>query len=495
MVRHRRPETLNHRWRGRGFCHALFALGAPWVCATSHAQLDIDVSEGLNITENVTAPSKVNILPDAGDADIAQRLVKILDATNWFEDPGVRVDEGVVFLSGTAESAAHSEWASQLAASTQDVVAVVNHIALKTASPWDFSASFESLGQTFVHAAQATPAILLGGILLILTGALCAAIASVARRSLAGKVRSLLLRQVLARAIAIPVFLVGLYLVLQLSGLTSLALTVLGGTGIVGLIIGFGFRDIAENFLSSILISAQRPFAIGDLISVADHQGFVQRVTTRSTLLMTLEGNHVQIPNSSVYKGTIINYTTNPKSRASFSVGIGYADSIQTAQATAMQVLREHPAVVTDPKPMVLVDSLGPATVNLSIFFWVDITRNSQLRVLSAVIRLTKRAFERAGVSMPDEAREVVFPDGLPIDLPLGQQTPTNTSAAKVPLDTRDVELEITSSDRDDDRSVNDAEGNLEAESEDIYSQAAFSRVPEASGANLIADVDGSVEK
>ena len=149
-------------------------------------------------------------------------------------------------------------------------------------------------------------------------------------------------------------------------------MTVLGGTGLVGLVIGFAFRDIAENFLASLLISIQHPFAQGDLIAVAGHRGYVQRVNMRSTLLMTMEGNHLQIPNATIYKETIINYTSNPNMRLQFTVGIGYGDSINEAQSVAYEVLRNHPAVVDEPESLVLVDSLCAATVNLSILFWID---------------------------------------------------------------------------------------------------------------------------
>ena len=160
-----------------------------------------------------------------------------------------------------------------------------------------------------------------------------------------------------------PVFLFGLYLVLRISGLTRLAMTVVGGTGVLAIVIGFAFRDIAENFLASVFISIQRPFGRGDLIEVAGYKGYVQSVNTRSTLLMTLEGNHVQIPNSTIFKDTITNFTANPNARFDFSVGIGYDDSITTAQSVALAVMRDHPAIINDPEPLVLVESLGAATV------------------------------------------------------------------------------------------------------------------------------------
>ena len=118
---------------------------------------------------------------------------------------------------------------------------------------------------------------------------------------------SRLLAEIAALATAGPILFIALNLVLQVSGLTRLALTVLGGTGIAGLIVGFAFRDIAENFLASVLLSVRQPFARDDLIDVAGFNGIVQQLNTRGTILMTPDGNHVQIPNATVYKSTIVN--------------------------------------------------------------------------------------------------------------------------------------------------------------------------------------------
>ena len=418
-------------------------------------------------------PDKVDVDPLVEDEDIAQRLTRILDATGWFESPEVRVEEGVVFLSGKVDEEKHKQWASQLASKTQDVVAVVNQIQIIEKPAWDLSPAWEELRKLGAGAIRNSPLIGLGLLLLIGTWYASKWATWIASRLFQQRVQSHLLRDVAARAVAVPVFLLGLYLVLRVSGLTRLAMTVLGGTGLLGLVIGFAFRDIAENFLASILISMQHPFASGDLIEVAGHKGYVQSVNTRATLLMTLEGNHVQIPNATIYKETITNYTANPNARFDFVVGIGYDDSLSTAQSVALEVLREHPAIVDDPEPLVLVESLGAATVNLRIYFWVDIAKYSQFKVRSAIIRLIKRAFDQAGISMPDEAREVVFPAGVPVQMV--------TEVPQVPSD--DVAQKTSS--KDDEAMTNSAEGDLSSEAEDISQQAKRSRTPE-SGQDLL---------
>jgi small conductance mechanosensitive channel len=281
-----------------------------------------------------------------------------------------------------------------------------------------------------------------------------------------------LLRDVLSRAIAALVFVLGLYVVLRISGLTGLAVTIIGGTGLLGLAIGFAFRDIAENFLASVLISIQRPFAMGDLIEVDGQTGYVQRVNTRATLIMTRDGNHVQVPNAIVYKNTITNFTANPRGRADFAVGIGYDDTISEAQDIALTVLREHPAVLDDPEPLVLVEALGAATINLRVNFWIDIEKYNHLKVRSAVIRLTKIAFDKAGISMPDEAREVVFPSGVPVTI----EKMDEPSATRRKQDTKVDE---------DDAPVHQAEGGLTNDDEELEKQARDARLPEG-GENLL---------
>ena len=238
-----------------------------------------------------------------------------------------------------------------------------------------------------------------------------------ARGLLHQRVQAKLLRNVIAGGIGVLVFLFGIYIVLRVSGLTRLAMTVVGGTGLVGLAVGIAFRDITENFLASIFLSMQRPFAMGDLVEIAGVTGYVQQLNVRTTMLMTLDGNLVQIPNSTVYKTKICNFTTNANRRSDFAVGIGYDDSIKEAQEIARAVLANHPAVLEDPEPLVLAENLGNATITLRIYFWINGHEYSWLKVRSSLIRLVKRAYQDNGISMPDEAREVVFPQGIPVTM------------------------------------------------------------------------------
>ncbi len=428
-------------------------------------------------TQVASAP-KVEIEPVAEDDQIAQRLTDILVATTWFDSPVVRVDEGVVFLRGITHQADYRTWAGDLARNTQDVVAVVNRIEVKERSMWDMTPAWTELRNLGREGIQMLP--LLGLAILLLVTTWIAAIWStrLARSLLKRRVRNSLLIGVFSRAVAVPVFLFGLYLALRVSGLTQIAATVLGGTGLIGLFLGLAFRDIAENFLASILISIQRPFAIGDMIEVEGNEGIVQSVTARGTLLMTPDGNHVQIPNSSVYKNIIRNLTANPNLRCNFAVGIDYDDSTTQAQETILKVLRQHEAVLKSPEPMVLVEELGASTVNLRIYFWINAHVHSKLKVRSSIIRLTKLAIEDAGMTMPDESREVIFPKGVPV-----RMIDESTSASQVP---RSIEQRPNKQAEDRSQSTA-AEDGLGSEQAALEEQAREARKPEM-GANLLEE-------
>jgi small conductance mechanosensitive channel len=417
------------------------------------------------------APERVEIERTARDEEIRDRLQSILVATGWFTNPDVQVRDGVVFLEGQTRAEEYKRWAGDLARNTQDVAAVVNQIELTTPSVWNFQPALTGLREMWFSLVRSIP--LVGFSLLILLVAWAVARLSVgaARVSLSRRLSNPLLRNVAATTIGMVVFLAGLYVVFQVAGLTSVALTVMGGTGLIGLILGIAFRDITENFLASIFLSIQRPFHTGDQVEIAGILGFVQSLTTRVTVLMTPDGNHVQIPNATVYKSNIYNYTSNPNRRIDFGIGIGYEDSITASQKVAMKVLAEHPAVLKDPEPWVLVDNLGSATVNLRIYFWIDGTQHSWLKVKSSVIRLVKRAYQAADISMPDDAREMLFPKGVSVRLI--EPGSARAEPARAAHDPASVST--------------DAEAGLSSEARKIQEQASQSRKPEE-GENLLEE-------
>ncbi|MGB5613745.1 MAG: mechanosensitive ion channel family protein [Sedimenticolaceae bacterium] len=431
------------------------------------------------------APAKVDVKPVAHDEEIRKRLQRVLDATDWFNDPQVRVEEGVVFLNGKVESDELKKWAGDLAHNTQDVVAVANRLQVTQQSVWDFRRAWGGVMLLWRDFIRALPFLVLALLILALSVGSALLTTRGVQALLRPRIRTKLLKNVIARAAGGLVVISGVYLILRVSGLTQLALTLVGGTGLIGLIVGIAFRDITENFLASIFLSMQPPFETGDLVEISGVTGYVQQLNMRTTILMTLDGNLVQIPNTSVYKSALSNFTTNANRREDFVVGIGYDDAINEAQEIARRVLVDHPAVLNDPEPAVLADSLGTSTANLRVYFWMNGREHSWLKVRSSVIRLVKRAFQEHGISMPDEAREVVFPQGIPVTMLEGKPAEAHASAQgkRFSAPARHEELDVVST---------KAEAGLYSEATVIEEQARQAQ-PLQEGENLLPGAPATV--
>lgn len=426
--------------------------------------------DAAEVAESV--PEAVEVTPVASDSDISGRLQGIMEATGWFDESSVRVDDGVVFLSGTAVSEARREWIVALSRRTESVTAVVNNMTVEEADLFDLSPALQELRELGRQSVQMLPKIGMAIVILALTWVAALATKRIGTAVLKRRVTAQLLRQVLSNVIALPVLLVGIYLALRVSGLTQLAATVVGGTGLFGLVVGIAFRDIAENFLASLLISMNRPFSIGDLVDIEDQKGFVQSVTTRGTTLMTFEGNHIQIPNATVYKATVTNFTANPKQRQHFVLGLDYADDVTSAQTRVMEILRSNEFVLDDPQPMVLVEELATSTINLKVFFWVDGEKHSVVKVKSSIMKRVMNTLDGDGFSFPDGDREIVFPQGVPVKM---LDEGSSHSAADEKVETPNSQSEVRHSRLDENAG---GEEDMSSEQDELKKQAAESRLP-----------------
>ncbi|NCP64868.1 MAG: mechanosensitive ion channel family protein [Paraglaciecola sp.] len=296
-------------------------------------------------------------------------------------------------------------------------------------------------------------------------------------RPLALVTDSQLILVVVRRLVSVLIMLLGLYIFLRLAGLTQFAVAIVSGTGVMGLIIGFSFKDIAENFISSLLLSVQKPFKLDDVIDVAGQMGVVKQVTARATTLVDFDGNHIQIPNAVIYKSIIRNVTANPKVRGQFKIGIGYDSSIVEAQKIAMQIMQDADAVLDDPEPQVLVAELASSSVVLQVYYWVDGHQYALAKVSSMLMRLIMREFETKQISMPDDAREVIFPQGIVVH----QSTASPEKSPSV--EASHAELQATSLVQDQNTASQTEE--LSSDAQDIRKQARQAPTPEA-GQNIL---------
>jgi small conductance mechanosensitive channel len=177
--------------------------------------------------------------------------------------------------------------------------------------------------------------------------------------------------------------------------------SLIGSVGLIGLAIGFAVRDVIENYLASVLLSLRQPFRPDDLVSIDGREGRVLRLNSRATMLMDLDGNHVRIPNSIVYKATIVNFDRNPARRFSFRIHVDPDQPLSQALSVAGHALAETPGILADPAPMVVPDAFGEASTDLLCHAWINQQQVDLAKVRGAALIAIQTAFARAGIAMP----------------------------------------------------------------------------------------------
>lgn len=203
----------------------------------------------------------------------------------------------------------------------------------------------------------------------------------------------------IARAL---VLLVGLAVALEILDSSHLVGALAGIAGVAGLALGFAFRDLIENYVASILLSLRQPFAPNDHVQIDRFEGRVARLTSRATILITPDGHNLRIPNATVFKGIILNFTRNPERRFGYPVSIHPSAPIAEVQALLLGALAGTAGVLAEPRPAVLVEELGAAAVQLRVLGWVNQNSVDFGAVQSEAMRGSKEALAAAGVPAPE---------------------------------------------------------------------------------------------
>ena len=344
----------------------------------------------------------INVTTDPGsDARIKRRLGNIYSNLNGLQDIEVLVDEGIVTLRGEISERADEDRALELAARTADVVSVQNELVYNRDVGNKLQAIWQDLAKKGMDLLQFLP-VLLVALLVFIAFWFFARWATRERGYLAGWAPNVFIGDLVRQIIRVAVTLVGLIIALEIADATSVIGSVLGALGLAGLALGFAIRDTVENYIASILLSLRQPFSPDDHVVIDGQEGLVLRLTSRATLLMSFDGNHIRIPNAIVYKGVIVNYSRNPNRRFSFELGVGTDVNLLDAMQLARTTVQESPGVLASPAASVQIHSLGDSNVLLRFYAWIDQTQSDYSAVRSETIRRVKAAFQQADFDMPE---------------------------------------------------------------------------------------------
>lgn len=204
---------------------------------------------------------------------------------------------------------------------------------------------------------------------------------------------------VISRLLSLVALLFGLIYALSQLGVAVGPL--LGALGLGGLVLALALQSLVENLVSGLIISARRPFTIGDTVEIADgRRGVVVDVDTRAVRLRTIEGVTIYAPNSDVLSSTIVNLTSERLRRSTVVVGLAYDTDLDDALEVLTQAVRSVPGVADDPAATVALEQFGESTIDAHVMYWHESTIPSEVRVRTDVVLAIHHATEAAGITI-----------------------------------------------------------------------------------------------
>lgn len=177
---------------------------------------------------------------------------------------------------------------------------------------------------------------------------------------------------------------------------------VLASLGIAGLTIGFAARDSLSNIISGILIFLDRPFVIGDIVEIEGFYGRVEKITLRSTRIITSDGKMLAVPNTEIINKTVASYTNFPNLRLDIQATIGVNEDIEKTRQILFNLLKNKPEFLQEPAPRVVVTALNDYNVAIELQVWLKDERThieNRYKLREEVFN----ALRAAGIEMPFE--------------------------------------------------------------------------------------------
>ena len=193
------------------------------------------------------------------------------------------------------------------------------------------------------------------------------------------------------------------------TGLSFSNLAIVAGALSVG--IGFGLQSIVNNFVSGLILLAERPIKVGDWIVVGSDEGYVRRISVRSTEIETFDRAHIVVPNSQLISGTVKNWTLrNPLGRVVIPIGVAYGTDPEQVRAILLQAAASQPEVLDFPEPVVFFEDFGASSLDFSLRAYLA-NINMAGRVRSDLRFAILKAFREADIEIPFPQRDINLRD------------------------------------------------------------------------------------
>ncbi len=222
----------------------------------------------------------------------------------------------------------------------------------------------------------------------------------------------------LQRIISLFFIIVVTLIALPIAGIPITIFTVLGGAVAIG--VGFGAQNLFNNLISGLIIMAERPIRIGDIVDLGDEQqGKVADIGNRCTRIRRGDGVDVLVPNSHFLEQQVVNWTLNDASlRGSLVVGVAYGSPTQKVKELLLQAAEEHPKVLDTPGSFVLFEEFGDNSLNFNLFYWSHVAQPMDLERITSDLRFrVDELFAEAGIVIAFPQRDLHLDTLKPLEV------------------------------------------------------------------------------
>lgn len=210
----------------------------------------------------------------------------------------------------------------------------------------------------------------------------------------------------IAKIFGYTVVVVGSYAALVANGVDLSSLAVVAGA--LGLGIGFGLQNIVANFVSGVVLLAERPVAVGDRIEVQGVAGQVLKINLRATTVVTNDNIAIIVPNLQLTSNPVTNWSHGgPRVRMRLPVGVAYGTDPERLRTLLRDVAAAHQDVLTRPAPTVYFDGFGDNALNFELAVWTETMTTSPRRLRSALYFAIERALRESHIEIPFPQRVV----------------------------------------------------------------------------------------
>lgn len=239
-------------------------------------------------------------------------------------------------------------------------------------------------------------------------------------------------REAIGSIVRYVVLFVGLLVAIQAAGIDLTSLTVFAGA--IGIGVGFGLQDLANNFLSGLVLLVERPVKTGDRVEIGDVHGRVAAINARSTTVVTNDNIAIIVPNSKLTSENVVNWSYNDQRiRFRVPVSVAYGSDLREVERLLVEVAKEDPDVLDDPAPSVRLIQFGGSGIDFELRAWSStLIQRKGLMISNLLFRIYDK-FAAHGIELPLPQMEVQF-RGAPLEVSQGPLSDEGANDSEGPI-------------------------------------------------------------